>query len=351
MAEKVNFGANGVTVEGPLTFIAAIKDKDIEIANEYVRPNADGWDRNRSGGKDADGNVLTANQTLAPNSKYGSAEAMKSVDGYSDINIDYVGYIANTRKFDVTKDIYLSYTLDSKNESANDKDGPKHEQKHFFVGMFNSLTGALINQGQMHETNFGSIAVFGHRVNTEVQANDTMGAGKINVLTGGSSEKNSFTYEEGKPVDLKITIGTDNTKIYQLKEGNWVEIATMDATQKMFPDGMYLVLETTRITWAQRARFAGFDRHQGRCEQRNVHHRYRRGGDGTFVGRTRVLYRDSRGGLSIFGRRRVCRRRQSFRRLRRNQEELLFQYAFRGERSDREVFGSRYLYGGRQRSE
>ena len=249
MAEKVNFGANGVTVEGPLTFIAAIKDKDIEIANEYVRPNADGWDRNRSGGKDADGNVLTANQTLAPNSKYGSAEAMKSVDGYSDINIDYVGYIANTRKFDVTKDIYLSYTLDSKNESANDKDGPKHEQKHFFVGMFNSLTGALINQGQMHETNFGSIAVFGHRVNTEVQANDTMGAGKINVLTGGSSEKNSFTYEEGKPVDLKITIGTDNTKIYQLKEGNWVEIATMDATQKMFPDGMYLVLETTRITW------------------------------------------------------------------------------------------------------
>lgn len=115
--------------------------------------------------------------------------------------------------------------------------------------MFNSLTGALINQGQMHETNFGSIAVFGHRVNTEVQANDTMGAGKINVLTGGSSEINSFTYEEGKPVDLKITIGTDNTKIYQLKEGNWVEIATMDATQKMFPDGMYLVLETTRITW------------------------------------------------------------------------------------------------------
>ena len=68
-------------------------------------------------------------------------------------------------------------------------------------------------------------------------------------MTGGSSEKNSFTYEEGKPVDLKITIGTDNTKIYQLKEGNWVEIATMDATQKMFPDGMYLVLETTRITW------------------------------------------------------------------------------------------------------
>lgn len=249
MAEKVDFGANGVTVEGPCTFVAAIKDKDIDVANEYVRPNADGWDRNRSGGKDADGNVLTANQTLAPNSKYGSAEAMKSVDGYSDIKIDYVGYIANTRKFDVTKDIYLSYTLDSKNESANDPDGPKHDLKYLFVGMYNSLTGALISQGQIHEPNFGSFAAFGHRVNTEVQNNENMGAGKINVLTGGSSENNSFVYEEGKPVDLKITIGTENTKIYQLKEGNWVEIATMDVTQKMFPDGMYLVLETTRVTY------------------------------------------------------------------------------------------------------
>lgn len=249
MAEKVDFGANGVTVEGPLTFVAAIKDKDIDVANEYVRPNADGWDRNRSGGKDADGNVLTANQTLAPNSKYGSAEAMKSVDGYSDIKIDYVGYIANTRKFDVTKDIYLSYTLNSKNESANDPDGPKHELKYLFVGMYNSLTGALISQGQIHETNFGSFAAFGHRVDTKVQNDENKGAGKINILTGGSSENNSFVYEEGKPVDLKITIGTDNTKIYQLKEGNWVEIATMDVTQKMFPDGMYLVLETTRVTY------------------------------------------------------------------------------------------------------
>ena len=93
--------------------------------------------------------------------------------------------IANARRFDVEKDIFLSYTLDSRNESANDQDGPKHDQKYFFVGMFNSLTGALVSQGQLHMTNYGAFAVFGHRVNTEAQAG--LGGGKLDVNTGNAS--------------------------------------------------------------------------------------------------------------------------------------------------------------------
>lgn len=250
MAQKLDFGDNGIAVDSSRTYYAAVADLDQTVAEGYVRPNADGWDRNRSGGKDSSGNTITADQVLAPNSKYGSAETLTSADGYSDINIDYVGYIVNARRFDVEKDIFLSYTLDSRNESANDQDGPKHDQKYFFVGMFNSLTGALVSQGQLHENDFGAFAVFGHRVNTEAQAG--VGGGKLDVNTGnasGTSADNSFVYEEGKQVDLKISVGTENTKIYQLKEGEWAEIATMNVTRAMFPDGLFLVLETTRITW------------------------------------------------------------------------------------------------------
>ena len=250
MAQKLDFGDNGIAVDSSRTYYAAVADLDQTVAEGYVRPNADGWDRNRSGGRDSAGNTLTADQVLAPNSKYGSAETLTSADGYSDINIDFVGYIANARRFDVEKDIFLSYTLDSRNESANDQDGPKHDQKYFFVGMFNSLTGALVSQGQLHENDFGAFAVFGHRVNTEAQAG--VGGGKLDVNTGnasGTSANNSFVYEEGKQVDLKISVGTENTKIYQLKEGEWAEIATMNVTRAMFPDGLFLVLETTRITW------------------------------------------------------------------------------------------------------
>ena len=116
--------------------------------------------------------------------------------------------------------------------------------------MFNSLTGALVSQGQLHENDFGAFAVFGHRVNTEAQAG--VGGGKLDVNTGnasGTSADNSFVYKEGKQVDLKISVGTENTKIYQQKEGEWAEIATMNVTRAMFPDGLFLVLETTRITW------------------------------------------------------------------------------------------------------
>lgn len=250
MAQKLDFGDNGIAVDSSRTYYAAVADLDQTVAEGYVRPNADGWDRNRSGGKDSAGNTLTADQVLALNSKYGSAETLTSADGYSDINIDYVGYIVNARRFEVEKDIFLSYTLDSRNESANDQDGPKHDKKHFFVGMFNSLTGALVSQGQLHENDFGAFAVFGHRVNTEAQAG--VGGGKLDVNTGnasGTSADNSFVYEEGKQVDLKISVGTENTKIYQLKEGEWAEIATMNVTRAMFPDGLFLVLETTRITW------------------------------------------------------------------------------------------------------
>lgn len=250
MSQKLDFGDNGIAIDSSRTYYAAVADLDQAVAEGYVRPNADGWDRNRSGGKDSAGNTLTADQTLAPNSKYGSAETLTSADGYSDINIDFVGYIANARRFDVEKDIFLSYTLDSRNESANDQDGPKHDQKYFFVGMFNSLTGALVSQGQLHMTNYGAFAVFGHRVNTDAQAG--VGGGKLDVNTGnssGTSADNSFVYEEGKQVDLKISVGTENTKIYQLKEGEWAEIATMNVTRAMFPDGLFLVLETTRITW------------------------------------------------------------------------------------------------------
>ena len=250
MAQKLDFGDNGIAVDSSRTYYAAVADLDQAVAEGYVRPNADGWDRNRSGGRDSAGNTLTADQVLAPNSKYGSAETLTSADGYSDINIDFVGYIANARRFDVEKDIFLSYTLDSRNESANDQDGPKHDQKYFFVGMFNSLTGALVSQGQLHENDFGAFAVFGHRVNTEAQ--EGAGGGKLDVTTGnasGTSADNSFVYEEGEQVDLKISVGTENTKIYQLKKGEWAEIATMNVTRAMFPDGLFLVLETTRITW------------------------------------------------------------------------------------------------------
>ena len=253
MTTAVDFGADGIVIDGSKTFVAAVTDKDIEVANSYVRPNADGWDRNRSGEKDADGNTITANPALKSDAAYGSAEALVSKDGYSDINVNYVGYIANTRRLDPEKDIYFSYTLDSKNESANDDDNndgikdPKHNLKYFYVGMFNSLTGALISQGQLHENRFGGFAVFGHRVNTEVQAGE--GGGKLEIKTGGSSENNSFTYSETGKVDLKISVGTDSTAIFQKKNGNWVQIATMNVTRANFPDGVYMVLETTRVTW------------------------------------------------------------------------------------------------------
>lgn len=253
MIEKLNFGTDGVTIEGGVTYVAAVKDKDITVSEAYMTPNSDGWDLVGGSKKDADGNVLSANQTLAPNSTYGNSSqtaAMSSEGGYTTLGLHYVGYIANARKFDANEDIYLSYTLDSSIDiDPNDPTGTAHNaEKYFYVGMFNSLTGALINQGQLHESWAGAFAVFGHRVSTDMQSG--AGEGKLETVKGlgGTSANNSFVYEEGKQVDLKISIGSDNTKIYQLKSGNWEEIATLWVTRAMFPDGMYLTLESTRLT-------------------------------------------------------------------------------------------------------
>lgn len=250
MKTPVEFGGDGVQINKPVTYVAAVLDND--TAKNYVSPNEGGWDRNASGEKDAAGNMLTANSQMAQNIKYGSMEAMTTEDGSSKINLNYVGYIAGCRGFDASKDIFLTYTLDSKNESANDEDGPKHHMKEFFIGMFNSQTGALINQGQMHLNRFGAFAVFGHKINTDSQNSPSDGNKRLKYpLANQGAATNEFVYEEAKQVQLKISVGDTNTVIYQLQGGEWVDVGTLNVTRAMFPNGVYLALETTRITWME----------------------------------------------------------------------------------------------------
>ena len=104
----------------------------------------------------------------------------------------------------------------------------------------------------MHLNRFGAFAVFGHKINTDSQNSPSDGNKRLKYpLANQGAATNEFMYEEAKQVQLKISVGDTNTVIYQLQGGGWVDVGTLNVTRAMFPNGVYLALETTRITWME----------------------------------------------------------------------------------------------------
>lgn len=203
---------------------------------EYLVPNENGWDTQQ--GYVGDGNDET--MTLK---NYGSMTKMIiEDDGYTSMRLDYVGYIVNARRFDVGKDIRLSYEMDST------CDGPwTTEAKWIMFSMYNSANAAFTGQGSSsHMQKYGALGVFGFDLANTKDSFETWT--KYASPVAGSYQTPTMKTEL---THLIIRIGETAAEsgVYLLNADNTeTKVVNLALQRSMFPDGIYFTVAPFRIT-------------------------------------------------------------------------------------------------------
>ena len=242
MTEKATFPYTPSASTGLYGCLVDTKDY-FKYVSEY------GWDM--SSGVRSQETLIDGKEIPLTESEYGPLEKIADGEnGYSSLRLNYEGYIVNTRKLDVGKDIYLDMSIDTTCDDAAYAQAPAGTPKWFMFGLFNSLNAALTSEGpNSHRGGFGVLSLFGFNLveNTTALSGDSW-TKSVHPVPG------TFNFTGGKKLDLThfvIVIGETKAEsgIYVVGEdGTRTLAATLDLQRSMFPNGMYFMASCFRMS-------------------------------------------------------------------------------------------------------
>lgn len=243
----VDFGADGVQINSDTAMVGAVSDISLDSDDLGVDPEQNGWDTNKSARYDKNGSQLTQLDAVHTGATYGNYEGLIADldDGFSRVNLNYVGYIVNTRSFDVTKDIYFSYSVDVKDDPAIWGDNKNGRRLNFNI--YNNIAGAMISSSQGYNGKWGAVTTFWHYPDNDETTMRAYSAADNSDVAGAGA----FAYAQETMINLRIAIGEDSTTIYQIVDGSDdVALLTLDDVNRShFPNGYaYFALAPFRAT-------------------------------------------------------------------------------------------------------